>query len=59
MHTQEQRQRAVEAFLETGSYAAAVRAIGCGSRWSVQRWVSDYGKDGHVKAGRTKWLKFH
>jgi hypothetical protein len=37
MHTQEQRQKAVELFMETGSYSAVVNALGYGSRWSIER----------------------
>jgi transposase InsO family protein/transposase-like protein len=58
MHTQEQRQKAVELFLETGSYAAVINALGYGSRWSIERWVSDFERQGFVKESRTKWFKF-
>jgi transposase InsO family protein/transposase-like protein len=58
MHTQGQRQKAVELFIETGSYAAVVNALGYGSRWSIERWCNDFKKQGFVKESRTKWFKF-
>jgi transposase InsO family protein len=58
VHTQEQRQKAVELFLETGSYATVINALGYGSRWSIERWVNDYKHQGFVKESRTKWFKF-
>jgi transposase InsO family protein/transposase-like protein len=58
MHTQEQRQKAVELFLETGSYATVVNALGYGSRWSIERWHNDFKRQGFVKGSRTKWSKF-
>lgn len=59
MHTQEQRQKAVELFIECGkSHSAVINALGYGSRWSIDRWYQDYLKDGFIKKSRTKWLKF-
>lgn len=58
MHSQEQRQKAVELFVETGSYSAVTNALGYGSRWSIERWYNDFKRQGFVKESRTKWLKF-
>lgn len=58
MYTQKQRQKAVELFLETNSYSAVINALGYGSRWSIERWVNDYKRQGYVKESRTKWFKF-
>jgi transposase InsO family protein/transposase-like protein len=58
MHSQEQRQTAVELYIETGSYSAVVNALGYGSRWSIERWYNDFKRQGFVRESRTKWLKF-
>jgi len=59
MYSQEQRCKAVKLFIESGkSHAAVIRALGYGSRWSIDRWYQDYLKDGFVKESRAKWHKF-
>ena len=58
MHTQEQRQKAVEIFLETGSYFVTVNALGYGSRWSIGSWYNGFISQRFMKESRTKWFKF-
>ncbi|MBK5211916.1 MAG: transposase, partial [Coriobacteriia bacterium] len=59
MHSQEQRQKAVQFFIEGGkSKGAVARSLGYGSAWSVERWYEDYMSQGFLKESRTKWFKF-
>lgn len=59
MHTQEQRAKAVELFIESGFDHAAVKsALGYPSSRSLGRWYEDYLAKGYVKEGRERWEKF-
>jgi hypothetical protein len=54
MHSQEQRQKAVELFMEIGSCSTVVNTLGYGSRWSIERWCNDFKRQGFVKESRAK-----
>ena len=59
MYSQEQREKAVLLFIETGfSYSSVKAGLGYPSRWSLDRWYADYLEKGHVKEKREHWEKY-
>jgi len=58
VYTREQRQSAVELFIECKSHAAVANALGYPSRWALDRWHQEFLDTGAVKESRPKWFKF-